>query len=72
MSYPDLYPSGPAQPPREVILDQIAGIITDYILETLDCAACDEQYPCPAHHADAQVAEDCRAAYLHLAAGANR
>ena len=75
MSYPDVFPSGPdpAAPLRELILDGLAGIITEFLLDTIDCAGCRaDALSCPAHHAGALIAEDCRAAYLHLAAtGAN-
>lgn len=75
MSYPDLFPSGPdfTAPLRELILDGLVGIITEFLLETIDCAGCRvDAATCPAHQADALLAEDCRAAYLHLAAtGAN-
>ena len=71
----DLYPSGPdrAAPLRELILDGLVRIITEFLLETIDCQACSaDAASCPAHRDDALLAEDCRAAYLHLAAtGAN-
>ena len=75
MSMSDLYPSGPDRtaPLRERILARLAHLITEHLLDTIDCAACREDaLSCPAHHADALLAEDCRAAYLHLApTGAN-
>ena len=78
MSYPqDLFPSGPADPEytaplRQLILDGLALIITDHLLDTADCPACRvNATTCPNHREDALIAEDCHAAYLHLAAGAN-
>ena len=71
----DLYPSGPEHTAalRELIRDHLVCLITGFLLETIDCAGCREDAAsCPAHQADALLAEDCRAAYLHLAAtGAN-
>ena len=71
----DLYPSGPeyTAPLRELILDHLVRLITEHLLATIDCAACTrDALSCPAHRDDALIAEDCRAAYLHLAAtGAN-
>ena len=45
MSYPgDLYPSGPGPeytaPLRQLILDGLALLITDHLLDTADCPAC--------------------------------
>lgn len=75
MSMSDLYPSGPdpAAPLRELILDGLARIITEFILATIDCDACNaDAASCPDHRDDALLAEECRAAYLHLTAtGAN-
>ena len=75
MSMSDLYPSGPeyTAPLRELIRDHLARLITGFLLDTIDCAACREDaLSCPAHRADALLAEDLRAAYLHLAdTGAN-
>lgn len=63
----------PADPLRELIRDHLARIITEFLLETIDCAGCrKDAVSCPAHQADALLAEDCRAVYLQLATtGAN-
>lgn len=71
MSMSDLFPAGPeyTAPLRELILGGLIGIITEFLLDTIDCAACTrDAASCPAHQADALIAEDCRAAYLQLAA----
>lgn len=72
MSYScDLFPSGPdpAEQDRQAILDGLALLITEHLLDTADCPACtDGALTCPAHRDDAAIAEDCHAAYLHLAA----
>ena len=75
MSYPqDLFPSGPSGPEytaplRQLILDGLALLITDHLLDTINCPACAvDALTCPDHKADAAIAEDCHAAYLHLAA----